>query len=158
MVEPGPGGWSGGGGGGGAWSHLGPNRTNQSGWWNAGYTIVQVAVEEVVVHLWVEVDLELGNAGDWGAQNQPIGISDGNNGNTKTSGDGGGGGAGGAGVSGGGPGSTGNDNSSGGTGGGGGTSRFDPVVAYLRVEVSIQVMVMDLSNMTYPMEKELKQL
>ena len=65
---------------------------------------------------------------------------------------------GGAGVSGGGPGSPGNDNSSGGTGGGGGTSRFDPVVAILEVEVSIQVMVMDLSNMTYPMEKELKQL
>ena len=66
---------------------------------------------------------------------------------------------GGAGVSGGGPGSPGNDNSSGGSGGGGGTSRFDPVVApILESGATIQVMVMDLSNMTYPMEKELKQL
>ena len=128
----GPGGWSGGGGGGGALSAILDRtvQTNQGGG-TAGYTIVAGGGGGGGGASLQRSGSGAANAGDWGAQNQPIGISDGNNGNTKTSGDGGGGGAGGAGVSGGGPGSTGNDNSSGGTGGGGGTSRFDPVVAIL---------------------------
>lgn len=128
----GPGGWSGGGGGGGGLSAILDReiQTNQGGG-TTGYTIVAGGGGGGGGASLGRSGSGAGNAGDWGAQNQPIPISDGAQGNTKTSGDGGGGGAGGAGVSGGGPGSPGNDNSSGGTGGGGGTSRFDPVVAIL---------------------------
>ena len=128
----GPGGWSGGGGGGGALSAILDRtvQTNQGGG-TAGYTIVAGGGGGGGGASLGRSGSGAGDAGDWAAQNQPIGISDGSAGNTKTSGDGGGGGAGGAGVSGGGPGSPGNDNSSGGSGGGGGTSRFDPSVATL---------------------------
>ena len=114
----GPGGWSGGGGGGGALSAIYDRATS-------GYTIVAGGGGGGGgASLFVS-----GNgaspAGTFNANNGPVGINNGAQGNTKTSGDGGGGGAGGAGVSGGGPGSPGNDRSSGGTGGGGGTSGYD---------------------------------
>ena len=121
----GPGGWSGGGGGGGALSAIFDRTTS-------GYTIVAAGGGGGGG---ASLDVSgngAGNAGPFSANNGPVAVNHGAQGNTKTSGDGGGGGAGGAGVTGGGPGSPGNDRSSGGTGGGPGSSGYDSNVATLQ--------------------------